>query len=628
MATMNLDTEAKMQYARDHALHLVLDRLVGRLIEEQPDEPKAAVLRYLREEDASRRAAATPTAEDKETPQSRAAVPSPGPMFAECDILSSSIVIQSEGMRKMSKSALLAGGDDAGVRRGNMGVLLPADAEGPSNLMRKPSTARRQSTLGVAERDHVDRAAPLGMRGTGTDEGTSVITLSKRGSNAQQRQQAIMTPEAPYRRASAVSLGIEGAVNEASEYDDDEAEEAHCLCSEEAIRKVVHDNLFDEAWCEKAEFHPLFHECAVCNHRPAELLSLHSLKAYCKAHAVAQYEADERDQIFMAYDLTSYDKMFWCCKCDMNSYDNLDFTEAFIMALYETKGTYMQHVVTDMDVEVLENKHAVASCQGWRSTQEDGHIIGRMEVDGTYVGAVFDGHGGLLVAEWLARNFMKYVTPLFEGGFDGVTEETFKERISKAMVAADEGVQAAVEECGCIGATCCVVFATESTIYCANIGDSRAILQRGAGEGNEQTLALSHDHTLESEEEVSRVKAAGYAVTKGRIEGSLSVPRAFGDSDFKQCGGKSPAEQAVSVQPDVISYPRLPGDEFVLVACDGIWDGYDNEEAAQFVRARLSEGCATLDAAKKLILNNIPPEVDEEAIGTDNQTCLILRLNA
>ena len=73
-----------------------------------------------------------------------------------------------------------------------------------------------------------------------------------------------------------------------------------------------------------------------------------------------------------------------------------------------------------------------------------------------------------------------------------------------------------------------------------------------------------------------------------RVNGSLAVSRALGDYDYKCVDGKGPTEQLVSPEPEVFEIPRVPEeDEFVVLACDGIWDVMSNEELCEFVRSRL-----------------------------------------
>jgi len=79
------------------------------------------------------------------------------------------------------------------------------------------------------------------------------------------------------------------------------------------------------------------------------------------------------------------------------------------------------------------------------------------------------------------------------------------------------------------GCTACVVLVTPTEIYCANAGDSRAILGRG-----NNVFDLSFDHKPVNEEEMNRITAAGKCVEDGRVEGKLSLSRAIGDLAYKQ----------------------------------------------------------------------------------------------
>ena len=46
----------------------------------------------------------------------------------------------------------------------------------------------------------------------------------------------------------------------------------------------------------------------------------------------------------------------------------------------------------------------------------------------------------------------------------------------------------------------------------------------------------------------------------------------------------------ITAQPDLLTETLLPGDEFIIIACDGVWDVMSNQQAVDFVRARLKQG--------------------------------------
>ncbi|KAF6717850.1 Protein phosphatase 1B [Oryzias melastigma] len=80
-----------------------------------------------------------------------------------------------------------------------------------------------------------------------------------------------------------------------------------------------------------------------------------------------------------------------------------------------------------------------------------------------------------------------------------------------------------------------------------------------------------------------------------RVNGSLAVSRALGDYDYKCVDGKGPTEQLVSPEPEVFVMVRAPEqDQFVILACDGIWDVMSNEDLCEFVKSRL-EVCDDLE---------------------------------
>lgn len=72
-----------------------------------------------------------------------------------------------------------------------------------------------------------------------------------------------------------------------------------------------------------------------------------------------------------------------------------------------------------------------------------------------------------------------------------------------------------------------------------------------------------------------------------RVNGSLAVSRALGDYEYKNVEGKGPCEQLVSPEPETFVEERTPDDEFMVLACDGIWDVMTNDELCAFISSRL-----------------------------------------
>jgi serine/threonine protein phosphatase PrpC len=85
------------------------------------------------------------------------------------------------------------------------------------------------------------------------------------------------------------------------------------------------------------------------------------------------------------------------------------------------------------------------------------------------------------------------------------------------------------------GCAACIVLIDSSMgdsidFYCANVGDSRAILASGP---NTPAIHLSRDLKPSIEEEKSRIEDAGGFVHNNRVNGSLNMSRALGDHDLK-----------------------------------------------------------------------------------------------
>uniref|UniRef100_A0A7S2E4X6 protein-serine/threonine phosphatase n=1 Tax=Ditylum brightwellii TaxID=49249 RepID=A0A7S2E4X6_9STRA len=136
------------------------------------------------------------------------------------------------------------------------------------------------------------------------------------------------------------------------------------------------------------------------------------------------------------------------------------------------------------------------------------------------------------------------------------------------------------------GSTCVCVLLTPTHIICANAGDSRGVLCR-----NDIALPLSFDHKPQNPLELSRIQAAGGFVRMKRVDGDLAVSRGLGDFTFKNRRDLPSDQQKVIAKPDILTYPRrVEEDEFVVLACDGVWDVLDNQDVVNHVQTILDEG--------------------------------------
>jgi len=217
----------------------------------------------------------------------------------------------------------------------------------------------------------------------------------------------------------------------------------------------------------------------------------------------------------------------------------------------------------------------VAAVQGRRPYMEDRHIISVWDGDinaddATNIYAVFDGHGGKKCSTMLAKLAEKYLKehPTFATDIEKCCFETFA-RLDEAILSKSWQD----------GSTGCVVLVRKGSFWCANTGDSRAVIFH-----NGKAKPLSKDHKPNNPAEKRRIIKGGgtvdFVLGVYRVNGCLAVARAFGDAPLKPFG--------LTSMPDVVKYRRTPHEEFIIIASDGLFDVMSNEEACRFVKRNLN----------------------------------------
>ena len=240
-------------------------------------------------------------------------------------------------------------------------------------------------------------------------------------------------------------------------------------------------------------------------------------------------------------------------------------------------------------------KYGLASMQGWRVEMEDAHtaVIGLPSLKEWSFFAVFDGHAGAKVSAMCAEQLMDHIIanedfPRMDVKSGTETQpslESVKNGIKTGFLSLDEKLRNMPEVMSGqdkSGSTAVGAIVSPKYIFFANCGDSRAVLSK-AGKCSFSTT----DHKPVNPIEKERIQKAGGSVMIQRVNGSLAVSRALGDFEYKNVEGMGPCEQLVSPEPEIFVEERDPGDEFLILACDGIWDVMTNEDLCDFVRSRL-----------------------------------------
>ncbi|OJJ80351.1 type 2C protein phosphatase PTC1 [Aspergillus glaucus CBS 516.65] len=145
----------------------------------------------------------------------------------------------------------------------------------------------------------------------------------------------------------------------------------------------------------------------------------------------------------------------------------------------------------------------------------------------------------------------------------------------------------------------------QRVLYTANVGDARAILCR-----NGKALRLSYDHKGSDENEGKRIASAGGLVLNNRVNGVLAVTRALGDAYLKDLVTGHPYTTETVIQADA--------DEFVILACDGLWDVCSDQEAVELIR-----NVPDAQEASRILVDHALAR-----FSTDNLSCMVIRFDS
>ena len=215
---------------------------------------------------------------------------------------------------------------------------------------------------------------------------------------------------------------------------------------------------------------------------------------------------------------------------------------------------------------------------GKRSTNEDQHHIilngdkSDSKLNNINFFAVYDGHGGNKVAKFLKDNLSQYFLkktlqyPLS----DNYIIKVFNHLQKKLSI---DNKDFAYSQ----GSTCLILINyfinNKNYLHVCNLGDCRAVIC-----SNGFSNYLTKDHKPDWPEEKERINKLGGKISYDGYDYrvcDMSVSRAFGDID---------ASPYVTHIPDIFKYKINQDDQFIILACDGLWDALSNHEAVNFIK--------------------------------------------
>lgn len=254
---------------------------------------------------------------------------------------------------------------------------------------------------------------------------------------------------------------------------------------------------------------------------------------------------------------------------------------------HERLGMELAEAEISKSWELKSAGAAVYAIQGRREHMEDRFSVLTDSVNRSHpsIFGIYDGHGGEAAAEYLKTHLPEVLRQQLQSyekekensilSYPTILEQQIlnvdKEMLEKLSISYDEA-----------GTTCLVALLSDKELIVANVGDSRGVLCDKDG----NAIPLSHDHKPYQLKERKRIKKAGGFISfngSWRVQGILAMSRSLGDYPLKKLN-------VVIPDPDVLTFDLdKTQPEFMILASDGLWDAFSNEEAVRFIRERLDE---------------------------------------
>lgn len=188
------------------------------------------------------------------------------------------------------------------------------------------------------------------------------------------------------------------------------------------------------------------------------------------------------------------------------------------------------------------------------------------------------------------------------------------------------------------GTTAVVVYLKGTDMYIANAGDSKAVIYAFGEEQGQPTLVskpLTTDHKPDDPIERARIENYGGYVSEPPAPGlsarvwldphhrqvGLAMSRSIGDHSVKHIG--------VIPEPDVRKHEVESGDEYLVLASDGLWEFLDVDQVGSmiqaFERSHQGEGELASDMAEYLIDEATKKWAEEEGDYRDDITVIVMK---
>ena len=340
-------------------------------------------------------------------------------------------------------------------------------------------------------------------------------------------------------------------------------------------------------------------------------------------------------------------------------------------------------------------KYGVRSIQGRRKKMEDTHLR-QLDIEcprnpddidvnlndepiKAHIFGVFDGHGGIEIAQYVKDNFVHVLI-----NTDEFKKEKYEDALKKAFETIDQTLKDNTEEtrkqlkkiqeserkkellnkkpiendlsdkeqndlevfksilnprkldnCNIsmfTGTTACVCLIIENTIYIANAGDSRCVIIKK--EKNYKIDMQTKDHRLVDPDEKRRIEVDDEFVdnSNSRLNGVLSLSRSIGDLEYKKREWHKPEDQIITCKPDIYK-KKISEVAYILLGTDGVWEFFKNDKEIMDYNAKIfnekDEGESTLAESIQTLFEELLDIEDiktNKKIGLDNMTMIAIKI--
>ncbi|XP_058192261.1 probable protein phosphatase 2C 60 [Rhododendron vialii] len=310
-------------------------------------------------------------------------------------------------------------------------------------------------------------------------------------------------------------------------------------------------------------------------------------------------------------------------------------------------GTYLRTPNTE-DRENETIKYGLSTMQGCRSHMEDAHAA-HLDLDTfTSFFGVYDGHEGkevaLFCAKYLHQEFMNQEAYL-AGDLGTSLWQAFLSCTHRMSFVGSHPLQHlnySHSEILCCFGRFSVQFAylrgcgqsgnRELAIFRGNIEQASNVMEVSPGSpksnehnghaddgSSEKAYNLTRDHKPNLAAEKDRILKAGGFVRYGRVNWTLNLSRSIGDMELKRNKSLPADEQIVTANPDLNTVELCNDDEFLVIACDGIWEGMSSQQLVDFVRDQLNTDTKLSVVCERVFDRCI------ECKGRDNMTVILVQ---